>query len=56
VKANASEFRGLTFWDVFKNSYLIMVLFTLKNRKTKTSNNKPTKQDLTAKDHSMPSL
>jgi len=56
MKANASEFRGLTFWDVFKNSYSIMVLFTLKNRKTKTSNDKPTEQDLTAKDHSMPSL
>jgi hypothetical protein len=56
VKANAREFKGLTFWDVFKNSYLIMVLSTLKNRKTKTSNDKPTEQDLTAKDDSMPSL
>jgi hypothetical protein len=45
MKANAREFRGLTFWDVFKNYYLIMVLSTLKNRETKISNDKPTEQE-----------
>ncbi len=35
-------------------NFLFEVLSTLKNRKTKTSNDKPIEQDLTAKDHSMP--